>query len=156
MANVKGQKFVDRLNEYAWEYIQECIGKSKEVATTRGAVDLKERHIPTIDYFLRIWIPLNHSKKDTIKRSTYYRWLKWNNTNKQTVIKNIDLIFSALATDIVANEGKGIFYAKNKLGMSDKIEQKNDNTHLLTGKAQINVISTGVPLSNDESEVDAR
>ena len=29
-------------------------------------------------------------------------------------------MFTALATDIVANEGKGIFYAKNKLGMADR------------------------------------
>jgi hypothetical protein len=35
-------------------------------------------------------------------------------------IKSIDDQFNALATDIVANEGKGIFYAKNKLGMTDK------------------------------------
>ena len=35
-------------------------------------------------------------------------------------------MFTALAIDIVANEGKGIFYAKNKLGMSDKFEKKSD------------------------------
>jgi hypothetical protein len=35
-------------------------------------------------------------------------------------IKNIEGMFTALATDIVANEGKGIFYAKNKLGMTDR------------------------------------
>jgi hypothetical protein len=41
-------------------------------------------------------------------------------------IKSIDDDFKALAEDIVANEGKGIFYAKNRLGMHDKqhIEQK--------------------------------
>jgi hypothetical protein len=37
-------------------------------------------------------------------------------------------MFTALATDIVANEGKGIFYAKNKLGMTDhKTETENHN-----------------------------
>jgi hypothetical protein len=35
-------------------------------------------------------------------------------------IKAIDNDFNALARDIVANEGKGIFYAKNKLGMHDR------------------------------------
>jgi hypothetical protein len=35
-------------------------------------------------------------------------------------IKTIDNDFNALARDIVANEGKGIFYAKNKLGMHDR------------------------------------
>jgi hypothetical protein len=41
-------------------------------------------------------------------------------------IKNIEGIFDALSIDIVANEGKGIFYAKNKLGMTDRntIEDK--------------------------------
>jgi hypothetical protein len=40
-------------------------------------------------------------------------------------------MFTALASDIVANEGKGIFYAKNKLAMNDyqtrfeiEVEQK--------------------------------
>ena len=119
----KNKAFVERLNEYAWEYVQECISHKKQVLSNKGSLeDVKDRHIPTIQYFLNIWIPLNYSKKDTIKRSTYYRWLKWDNTYKQQVIQNIDDTFEALAVDIVANEGKGIFYAKNKLGMSDKQE----------------------------------
>jgi hypothetical protein len=44
-------------------------------------------------------------------------------------IKRIDELFKSLATDIVANEGKGIFYAKNRLGMSDKQENQNNNTY---------------------------
>ena len=126
----KDRAFVDRLNEYAWEYIQECISHKKQMLSNKGSLeDVKDRHLPTIQYFLRIWIPLNYSKKDTIKRSTYYRWLKWDNTYKQEVIQNIDDTFEALAVDIVANEGKGIFYAKNKLGMSDKVDS-NVNTNI--------------------------
>ena len=34
--------------------------------------------------------------------------------------RRVEGLFNSLAVDIVANEGKGIFYAKNKLGMSDK------------------------------------
>ena len=34
--------------------------------------------------------------------------------------KNIDAEFIALGKNIVANEGKGIFYAKNKFGMHDR------------------------------------
>jgi hypothetical protein len=83
-------------------------------------VEKLNRHIPTIDFFLRIWIPRNYSRQDTIKRSSYYRWLNWTNTEKQRVIYNIDEAFKALARDIVANEGKGIFYAKNRLGMHDR------------------------------------
>jgi hypothetical protein len=39
---------------------------------------------------------------------------------KSETIKKIDELFKALASDIVANEGKGIFYAKNRLGMHDR------------------------------------
>jgi hypothetical protein len=128
----KSKPFVIQLEELAWKYILECGAHSKEVATGSGKiVDLKERHIPTIDYFLRIWIPTNYSKRDTIKRSTYYRWLRWDNTFKQLVIQNIDDTFNALASDIVANEGKGIFYAKNKLGWTDK--QQNTNLNIEQG-----------------------
>ena len=47
-------------------------------------------------------------------------------------IKSIDNQFKALAEDIVANEGKGIFYAKNRLGMSDKVDSRNDTTNKIT------------------------
>lgn len=125
----KSKPFVIQLEELAWEYILECGAHSKEVATGSGKiVDLKERHIPTIDYFLRIWIPTNYSKSHTIKRRTYYRWLNWDNTFKQETISNIDNMFKSLAGDIVANEGKGIFYAKNKLGWTDKMQNNNHNT----------------------------
>lgn len=128
----KSKAFVDRLEELAWEYIQECINHKKEVLSNKGSKEqVKDRHIPTIDYFLNIWIPLKYSKKDTIKRSSYYRWLKWENTYKQQIIENIDDYFKALAGDIVANEGKGIFYAKNKLNWSDRIESKNTNNFQL-------------------------
>jgi len=128
----KSKAFVDRLEELAWEYIQECINHKKEVLSNKGTKEqVKDRHIPTIDYFLNIWIPLNYSKSDTIKRQTYYRWLKWKNTYKQQIIEKIDDSFKALAGDIVANEGKGIFYAKNKLNWSDRIESKNTNNFQL-------------------------
>jgi hypothetical protein len=51
----------------------------------------------------------------TINRSTYYRWLNdEDNIEKYDTIKGVDELFKALAVDIVANEGKGIFYAKNR------------------------------------------
>ena len=47
-----------------------------------------------------------------------------NNGNERNLIekniKKIDELFKSLAADIVANEGKGIFYAKNRLGMHDR------------------------------------
>ena len=130
----KNKAFVDRLEELAWQYIQECISHTKQVLSNKGTKeDVKDRHIPTIDYFLNIWIPMNYDKSDTIKRQTYYRWLKWENTYKQKIIQNIDNWFKSLAGDIVANEGKGIFYAKNKLGWTDKTENKTTFKGNITG-----------------------
>jgi len=114
----------NELEELAYEYIDECLGNTKEVVSnSKGVVDIKDRHIPTIDFFLRIWIP--KQGKPTICRKTYYNWLNnesesENNKIKLHTIKRIDSLFKSLATDIVANEGKGIFYAKNRLGMTDK------------------------------------
>lgn len=62
----------------------------------------------------------------TLCRSTYYNWLNSNNIDVMDTIKNIEGMFTALATDIVANEGKGIFYAKNKLGMHDRQIDNDD------------------------------
>jgi hypothetical protein len=108
------------LEQLAHKYIEDCMNFRKEHPTASGKIVLMlDRQIPTIDYFLRIWIPIQG--KPTINRSTYYRWLNDSeNTEKCDTIKNIEGIFKALATDIVANEGKGIFYAKNRLGMTDK------------------------------------
>jgi hypothetical protein len=113
------QEFIDKLPEYAEEYIKVCLENTKEVVSGSGKlVNQRDRHIPTISFFLNIWLPFN--KGQSFNRKTYYEWLKSDNENKSNTIKSIDALFTALATDIVANEGKGIFYAKNKLGMTDK------------------------------------
>jgi len=67
---------------------------------------------------LRIWIP--REGKPTIYKKTYYNWLNGKDEKKLHTIKNIEGIFKALAIDIVCNKCKGIFYAKNRLGMTDK------------------------------------
>ena len=122
MTRVANEDIVNNIIQYADEYIQLCLNSTKEVATGSGKiVKVKERHIPTINYFLTIWLPTN--KGNTIARRTYYNWL--NNTEgieKMQLITTIDDKFKALAGDIVANEGKGIFYAKNKLGWTDKYD----------------------------------
>jgi hypothetical protein len=123
--NQKSDDFIIRLGELADLYLQECMAHTKEVVSGSGkVVEVMDRHIPTIDYFLNIWIPL--LKMDTIARKTYYEWLKSEDELKSNTIKRINDNFKALAKDIVANEGKGIFYAKNALGMHDKqhIESK--------------------------------
>jgi hypothetical protein len=113
----------DELEKLAYLYIQECINHKKDIQTSSGKIALiSDRKIPTIDYFLRIWIPLQ--QKPTICRATYYNWLKSEDLTKLDTIKNIEAIFKALAIDIVANECKGIFYAKNRLGMTDKAQNE--------------------------------
>lgn len=116
----KSKAFVYQLFVLAETYIDECLTNTTQEVSQGKVVEKLNRHIPTIDFFLRIWIPRNYDRRDTIKRQTYYRWLNWTNTEKQRVIYNIDEAFKALARDIVANEGKGIFYAKNRLGMHDR------------------------------------
>lgn len=126
----KSIDFINKLPEYANQYIDICLNHSKEVATGSGKiVEQKERHIPTIAFFLNIWLPRNIG--DTIARKTYYEWLKSGCELKSNTIKKIDDLFLALAGDIVANEGKGIFYAKNKLGWTDKLQTENTNISIL-------------------------
>lgn len=122
----KSKEFIEALPVKAEEYIEECLTNTrKHVAGSGKVVDVKDRHIPTIKYFLHIWLP--RKLGETINRDTYYTWLKSEDETKSDTIKGIDDLFKALAEDIVANEGKGIFYAKNRLGMHDKqhIEQKS-------------------------------
>jgi len=118
------KEFVDKLEAYANEYIAECMANTKEHATGSGkVVEVKDRHIPTVEYFLRIWMPM--LKDTTIHKSTYYQWLN-DEGDKTDAIKRIDNLFKTLAIDIVANEGKGIFYAKNRLGMTDRMHTEVD------------------------------
>lgn len=146
---MKSEDFIKNLPIWADEYIDVCLNHTKEVATGSGKiVNQRERHIPTIAFFLNIWLPFN--KKDTISRDTYYAWLKSDNDLKSDTIKKIDDKFNSLAVDIVANEGKGIFYAKNKLGMTDRVESKNEN---LNKNIQVEVIKTDIPIGNAETDI---
>lgn len=125
MATPKTQITAEELEQLAWTYAIECTNHKKDHPTASGkVVQILDRKLPTINYFLRIWIPL--TGKPTISRTTYYNWLNGNNQEKLDTIKRIEGVFKALAIDIVANEGKGIFYAKNKLDMNDQ----NNNNYL--------------------------
>jgi len=119
MANKHREIDVEKLVELAYLYCDECIESTKEVATGSGKiVEVKERHLPTISYFLLHW--LRRNQFDFYKRTNFYEALKNDEHPLSNTIKSIDEHFKSLATDIVANEGKGIFYAKNRLGMHDK------------------------------------
>jgi hypothetical protein len=124
---MKSEEFIHQMSAKADEYIDMCIESTKEVATGSGKiVEIKDRHIPTIAYFLNIWLPKQLG--ETIERQTYYRWLRSDNELWSGTIKEIDEKFKSLAGDIVANEGKGIFYAKNKLGWTDRVDTKTEHS----------------------------
>jgi hypothetical protein len=117
------------LQDMADKYCDYCIESTKEVPTVKGAIKIKERHLPTVNYFLLHWLRRQHF--DFYKRTNWYDAMKKQEHPLSNTIKSIDEQFKALAEDIVANEGKGIFYAKNRLGMTDKAENKNDTTYRL-------------------------
>ncbi len=147
----KSVDFIEQLPNNANQYIEVCLNNTKEVATGSGKiVEQKERHIPTIAFFLNIWLPRNVG--DTIVRNTYYDWLKGEDELKKDTIKKIDDLFQSLAVDIVANEGKGIFYAKNKLGMTDKVDSNNNNNNI-NRNITVEVLKSDASLSNSEKDI---
>ena len=110
----------EELLHHAYTYCDNCIESTLEKATASGRVVLiSSRHIPTVNYFLHHW--LRRERFDFYTRGHWYAAMKDEDHPLSDTIKRIDELFNALALDIVANEGKGIFYAKNKLGMTDRI-----------------------------------
>ena len=120
----------NQLIELAEEYVEECMCKEKEAPTAKGAVVFKERNLPTIKYFVMQWL----KKKDFnfYTRQYFYDALKDEKHPISDTLKKIREYFDSVAEVIVANEGKGIFYAKNRLGMTDKVDSKTDNTNKIT------------------------
>jgi len=125
MANKHRDIDVDKLRKLAWEYVLECEDGTKQVATSTGVKTIKERMIPDVRHFLRIW--LRKHQFDFYQKTHYYRALNDEKHPLWDTIKGIDDDFKALGVHILANEGKGIFYGKNFLGMHDKqhIENKS-------------------------------
>lgn len=113
----------DELMQKAYEYCDYCIASTKEIATNSGVKEVRERHIPTTAYFLLHY--LRREEFDFYKRTNWYDAQRNENHPLSNTIKSIDELFKTLARDIVANEGKGIFYAKNALGMHDKQHIEN-------------------------------
>lgn len=147
----KNRTYLSILKEYAFIYIDECENKRKEQLSNKGEiVKIEDRKNPTIDYFLTIWLPKHCKKNKTISRSTYYRWINWENTDKQKVIKEIDTLFNSMQIDIVANEGKGVNYLKYKFGWVDNVKTENTNTN---HNVEIKVVNTNIDLANNEGEI---
>lgn len=125
MANKHKDIDKDELLEMAYRYCDFCIASTKEIATNSGVKQVRERHIPTVSYFLLHW--LRREQFEFYKRTNWYDAMKDETHPLSNTIKGIDELFNSLARDIVANEGKGIFYAKNKLGMHDRQQVETRN-----------------------------
>ena len=116
---------LDKLMELAIAYCDDCISYANEnMAASGKVVNVKKRQIPTIGYFLSHWLRRQHF--DFYQTSNWYDAKENPKHPCSDAIKSIDKMFNDLATDIVANEGKGIFYAKNKLGMTDQQQIQTD------------------------------
>ena len=123
----------EKLMDLAYAYCDDCMSGTKEVATGSGKiVSIRDRFVPTIDYFLHHWLR-KHEFEFYTKMGLWK--VRQDPTHPYHEISNkiVDM-FKALATDIVANEGKAIFYAKNALGMTDRAVTENTNIDTITIK----------------------
>ena len=97
----------EKLMELAYAYCDDCMSGTKEVATGSGKiVSIRDRFVPTIDYFLHHWLR-KHEFEFYTKMGLWK--VRQDPTHPYHEISNkiVDM-FKALATDIVANEGKAI------------------------------------------------
>ena len=131
------------LQAMADKYCDHCIESTKEVPTARGACLIKERHLPTVSYFLLHW--LRREQFEFYSRGNWYVAINDSDHPLFDTIKSIDLQFKSLAEDIVANEQKGIFYAKNRLGMTDKVDSKQDTTYRIVDETGTNNTTSPAP-----------
>lgn len=127
----RNKTYLSNLFQYAVQYVDECESKRKEQLSNKGdIVKIEDRKNPTILYFLNVWLPKNCKKNKAISRATYHRWINWENTEKQRVIKQIDALFKAVQLDVVSNEGKGIQYFKYLYEWTEKTDNKNTNYNI--------------------------
>lgn len=118
-----------KLLELAQSYIDNCEDHKQQQATAKGdIVDVKSRKIPTFKYFISFWLRKHHF--DFYCRQHFHEALKLDDHPLSDTLKKIEDMFKSYAVDVVANEGKGIFYAKNFLGMTDK--QQIDGTQTVS------------------------
>ena len=74
MANKHRNIDKDELLEMAYRYCDYCISSTKEIATNSGVKQVKERHIPTVSYFLLHWLRREHF--DFYCRDNWYHAMK--------------------------------------------------------------------------------
>jgi hypothetical protein len=130
-ASVLDELDKDEIIRLAYEFMEECEQNKVDQATAKGVVQVKSRKLPTPGYFCDIW--LRKRGINFYKSRSFYDVRKDETHPAYKLVTEISGILKSLAVDVVANEGKGIFYAKNHLDMTDKVEN-NTNVNTITVK----------------------
>lgn len=108
----------------AEEYATERIEHTKTLISNSGkTIEIEDRMLPTVKYWLMHW--MKNKGYDFYTRQYFYEAISNEAHPLSDTLKSIRFYFDAISEDIVANEGKGIFYAKNRLGMHDKQHIEN-------------------------------
>lgn len=126
MANKHKDIKPEEIIELAEQYVQERIDHTKTLISGSGkTIQIEDRMLPTVKYWLMHW--MKKKGYDFYTRQYFYEAIANQSHPLSDTLKKIRDYFDAVAEDIVANEGKGIFYAKNRLGMHDKQYTENKN-----------------------------
>lgn len=136
----------EEFERLAAEYIIECEENKKEHATVKGVVKIKERNIADWKNFIGWWLV----KKgfDFYTREHSYEVEKNDNHPLSYTIKKVKAMMDAYSGGVVANEGKGIFWAKNKLKWTDRSETTHKGEISPFNPFDINVPTNDSPNQN--------
>jgi hypothetical protein len=119
MANQYQNLDSDKLLDLVAEYIIECENNKKEHVSVKGDVTLvKDRKVAGWKYFVGHW--LINKGFDFYTRQYTYEIEKDDSHPLSDTIKKAKARLDSYSEDVVANEGKGIFWAKNRLAMHDR------------------------------------
>ena len=126
MANKHKKIDGDQLELLAAEYIIECANNRAEHPTVKGdIIEVSNRKIADWKYFCSWWIV--QKGFDFYTRQYSYDIEKDENHPLSDTIKKVKAMMDGYSSDVVANEGKGIFWAKNRLGMHDRQQVETRN-----------------------------
>jgi hypothetical protein len=99
MSNTHRDIDIEKLRQLAWKYIDECESATKQVVVNSGVHEVKDRLIPDVRHFLRIWI--RKQDFEFYQKSQYYNAMSDENHQMSTPSKNIQDDFKALSIHIV-------------------------------------------------------
>ncbi len=126
MANKHKKIDADELELLAAQFILECSNNKIEQLSNKGEiVEVAKRRIAAWKFFCSNWLPNKGFDFYTVEYS--YEVDKDVNHPLSYTLKKVKAKIDGYSEDVVANEGTGIFWAKNRLGMHDRqqLETKN-------------------------------